>query len=598
MGSVTPTHRWRLPDPTPPTPELAAAAADRGLSARSAALLAARGHRSPADLAAYLDPPRAGLHDPHLLPDAAGFLSRVARARKASEGVLVFGDFDADGLTGLAVLTLCLRRLGLDAAPYVPDRVGEGHGLSSEAVAAARAQGRGLIITVDTGTSSVAEVDEAGRAGIDVLITDHHHVPRVLPSAEALVNPHRADSRYPDDRLAGTGVAFKLAGLLLGDLEGAAEEALELADLAAIGTVADVAPIVGENRSICRLGLELLREPTRPGLAALLAAARLDPARVDLETIAFQIAPRLNAGGRMGEATLAAALLLATDGASAATLAARLETANLARRELTTTALAEARVAAGADPGAPLIIVAGAWPIGIIGLVAGRLAEERGRPTVVLATGGSSWRASARAPAGSLDLAAAFDACADLLVRHGGHPQAAGCELDPASLPAFEARLQELAAEAGTAAADHDARPELRLDLDVDATEVDYALLRDLESLLPTGPGNPAALVGIAGLRVVRARPANGGHTSLTLRKGREVLDAIAFDRPDLAPALRDGDGLDVVARLASRSFGGFESLQLELLDVAPAGHLASLRPMDGQLSATAGAALVSAAAR
>ncbi|MGH2467190.1 MAG: single-stranded-DNA-specific exonuclease RecJ, partial [Candidatus Limnocylindrales bacterium] len=536
---------------------------------------------------------------PHLLPDSARFLARIQAAREAREGVLVFGDFDADGLTGLAILTLCLRRLGLDAAPYVPDRAGEGHGLSSAAIAAAGAQGRSLIITVDTGTSSLEEVREARRAGIDVLITDHHHVPLVLPEAEALVNPHRIDSRYPDDRLAGTGVAFKLAGLLLGDLAGAADAALELADLAAIGTVADVAPIAGENRSICRLGLELLRSPTRPGLVALLAAARLDPARVDLETIAFQIAPRLNAGGRMGEATVAAELLLATDVASAATLAARLEAANLARRELTTTAVAEARAASATSPEAPVIVVAGDWPIGIIGLVAGRLAEERGRPTVVIATGGARWRASGRAPEGTLDLAAAFDACADLLVRHGGHPQAAGCELDPASLPAFKARLLELAASGGMAVGAHqDSRPELRLDLSVGAAEVDYTLLRDLEPLLPTGPGNPAALVGIAGLRLVRARPANGGHTSLTLRKGREVLDAIAFDRPDLVAALEEGDGLDVVARLASRSFGGFESLQLELQDIAPAGHLASLRPMDRQLPTTPGPALVPVAAR
>ncbi|HEX5465381.1 MAG TPA: single-stranded-DNA-specific exonuclease RecJ [Candidatus Limnocylindrales bacterium] len=580
MGSVTPTHRWRLPDPTPPSPDLVAAAVAHGLTARSAALFAGRGLRAPAELAAAIGPAEAGLHDPRLLPDAERFLARIAVARTAGERVLVFGDFDADGLTGLAIMTLGLRRLGLDVAPYVPDRAGEGHGLSAAAITAARAAGRSLLITVDTGTSSTAEVALARSAGIDVLITDHHHVPPALPDAAALVNPHRPDSRYPDDRLAGTGVAFKLVQLLLGELSGDPRAALELSDLATIGTVADVAPIAGENRAIARLGLERLRGQARPGLAALLAAAHLAPERVDLETIAFQIAPRLNAGGRMGEATLAAELLLAAGPEAAAPLAERLEAANLARRELTRTALIAARQAVAALADAAAIVVAADWPVGIIGLVAGRLAEESGRPAVVVATGGSSWRASARAPEGRADLAAVFEACADLLERYGGHPQAAGCEFAPAAFGAFRDRIVSLVAAAAgpTPAAEVEAGPELRLDLAVEAADVDYRLLHDLEPLGPSGPGNPPPLVGVEGLAVVRARAASGGHTSLTLRKGREVLDAIAFERADLAASVAEGDRLDVVARLVSRTFGGYESLQLELRDVGPAGHLAGLR--------------------
>jgi single-stranded-DNA-specific exonuclease len=220
------------------------------------------------------------------------------------------------------------------------------------------------------------------------------------------------------------------------------------------------------------------------------------------------------------------------------------------------------------------VIVAGPWPVGIIGLVAGRLAEERGVPAVVIATEAEPWRASARGPAGA-QLAVAFEACDDLLERHGGHPQAAGCQFPSAAYaPLRERLLTLLASEAPRA----DPRPALALDLAVPASEVDYRLLRDLAVLEPTGPGNPAPLVGVAGLTVARVRPAAAEHASLVLRKEREVLDGIAFERVDLVDVLAEGDRVDVVARVASRTFGGYESLQLEVRDVAPAGHLAGLR--------------------
>ena len=307
----------------------------------------------------------------------------------------MFGDFDADGITGLAILTLALRRLGVEAIPYVPSRLDEGHGLSLAAVEAAGAAGASVIVTVDTGSSSVDEVAAANAAGIDVLITDHHRVPAVLPPALAIVNPHRADADYPDRRLAGSGVAFTLARLLLGDA------ALAFADLAAIGTVADLAPILGENRAIVQLGLERLRSAPRPGLAALLVKAGTAPADVDLETLSFGLAPRLNAAGRVGEAFDAASLLLADDSAEAERLAAVLEAANLTRRDLMKTAVAEARTSPDAVDDAAATIVRGPWPVGIVGLVASRLADERRRPAIVGAELGSVIRASCRSAGGA-----------------------------------------------------------------------------------------------------------------------------------------------------------------------------------------------------
>lgn len=483
---------------------------------------------------------------------------------------MVLGDFDADGLTGLAILTLALRRLGLDVEPYVPDRTGEGHGLSAEAVEHAHTAGHGLIITADTGSTSVDEIAAARAAGMDVIVTDHHVLGPRLPEAVALVNAQRPDSRYPDRRLSGAGVAFKVAQLLLAEEPGGPEEALGLADLAAVGSIADVVPIVGENRSIVRLGLRRLEQEPRPGLAALMANARIARDGVSTDDVAFGLAPRINAMGRIGDPTVAARLLLAPDAATAEPLAAQLEAANQRRRELTTDAMAEARERLSTTPDAPFLVLEGDWPVGIIGLVAGRLAEEQGRPVLVLSTSVDPWRGSARS-AGGVDLAAAFATVGDLFERHGGHPSAAGCHVEPAHVEELRVRLSAFVEGHPPA----DERPSLSLDLVQSADAADHVLLRELAPL--DGAGDAPPLVGIAGLAVTRVRAASGGHTQLTLRRGREVVDGIAFGRADLAEQLTEGSEIDVVARLASRTFAGLETLQLEVRDVAPAGWLRAL---------------------
>lgn len=566
---LQPRARWVFPEPSTPAPEFLAAAADLGLGPWAASLLARRGIGTPADLARHLGPPRDALHDPRLLPDADRFLARVARAREQAETVLVFGDFDADGITGLAILTLALRAFGVTVEPYVPSRLEEGHGLSLAAVEAATRLGATVIVTVDTGTTSVAEVAAARARGIDVLITDHHRVPAELPAANAIVNAHRPESRYPDDRLSGAGVAFTLARLLLGEVPAA----LDLADLAAIGTIADVAPILGENRAIVRLGLEAMKAGARPGIRALLARANVDPAGVTVESISFALAPRLNAAGRVGEAFDAARLLLAGDEREATDLAELLEAANLERRDQTKLALADARVSPDAVDDAAATIVHGPWPVGIIGLVAGRLAEERSRPAIVGADLGTLVRASCRGD-GSLHIADALAACDDLLIRHGGHAGAAGFEIEATRWPSFRERFLALAATAEP----RDTTPTVTVDLALAAADVDYRLLADLARLGPWGVGNPEPAVAVLGLTVVRVREASGGHTQLVLKRRLDVLDGIAFGWPELATSLAERDRVDVAARLMSRRFGGIESLQLEVHDVAPSGHHAEAR--------------------
>jgi single-stranded-DNA-specific exonuclease len=543
------------------------------------AVLAARGHRDDDALASLFDPPETALHDPRLLPGAATFAARIEHARVRSERVLVVGDFDADGLTGLAIMVRALRALGIDTSPYVPDRQDEGHGLSLAAVDRARREGRTVIVTVDCGISSVPEVDVAIRSGIDVLVSDHHRIPGVLPRALTIVDPHLAGSRYPHPDLAGSGVAFKLAQLLLADQQGGQDAAMALADLAGIGSVADLVPIVGENRAIVRLGLERLRGGPRPALEALLRHAGIRAERLDPEAIAFSLAPRLNALGRVGHAAAAASLLLTDDADEADRLAAELEAANLMRRELTASAVAEAEERLADAPEAPITILVGDWPVGVIGLVAGRLAERTGRPAVVFSSSSEPWRGSARSAAG-FDLAAAFAACAELFERHGGHPTAAGCSLRSEAYGVLRERLMDMA----RALPEPDPRPALRIDLLAGADDVDHVLFRELTAL--DRSGGPPVLLGISGLRVARAWHASGGHLALVLRKGKEVLDGICFGRSEeLLGAIAEGQEIDLVARLTSRSFGGFESLQLEVRDVAPPGHLAAASAGTGATS-------------
>ncbi len=546
------------------------AASRHGLTARVAGILAARGVQDSDDLDRWFADPMAGLHDPMLLPDIDRLLARLALARERAERVLVFGDFDADGLTGLTIMVLALRRYGLTVEPYVPSRLDEGHGLSIAALDTAERVGATVVVTVDCGTTSHVEIAAANARGIDVIVTDHHRVPPELPPALAVVNPHRPDSTYPDRRLAGSGVAFKVAQALLADLPGGPAAALDLVDLATIGSVADVAPVVGENRAIARLGIERMRRAPRPGVAALLTRAKVEPSAVDLETVSFALAPRLNAAGRMGEALEAALLLLADDAETAGRHADTLEAANLERRDLLKRSVGEAQTAVAELPGATFpsaTVVRGPWSVGIVGLIAARLAEEHGRPAVVGAEVGDVVRASCRSD-GSLDLGAALERCADLFTRFGGHAGAAGFELPADRWDAFTERFLVIADER----APRDPRLPLAIDLALPALDVDYGLWRELAGLAPAGPGNPEPLIAVLGMTVTRVRAANGGHSQLTLRRDRDVLDGIAFGRSDLAETVHEGDRLDVVARLVSRRFGGMETLQLEIRDAATSG--------------------------
>ena len=352
-------------------------------------------------------------------------VDRLQRAIRCGEGIGLHGDYDVDGVSATAVLAETLERLGARPIVRIPHRVRDGYGLSAAAVRSLGEAAARVIVTVDCGITANAEVALATDLGIDVVVTDHHHVPTFLPAAYAVLNPRQPGCEYGFRELSGVGVAYVLARALLeGGLPPTAAEASAeaLLDLVALGTIADLVPLVGENRVLVARGLRVLQGLRRPGIAALMAVAGARPEGLSAQRVAFTLAPRLNAAGRMGDATSAYALLTAVDATAAEALAAELNTANRERQQAV--GAGEARARKAADPAGPAIVVAGEYPLGIAGLIAGRLAEETGRPAVVLERGTEYCKGSARAP-GGFHLAEALAACSDLLVKYGGHAQAA-----------------------------------------------------------------------------------------------------------------------------------------------------------------------------
>jgi len=519
-----------------------------GVSRVVARLLAARGLTEPDAVRAFLRPDPSGLHDPWALPDMGPAVARLAQAVRAGEPVAVYGDYDVDGQSSVALVVRTLNSLGAHVRWYIPERLSEGYGLNREAVERLAAEGVRLLLTVDCGVQSLAEVARARELGVDVIVTDHHEPGPVLPSAVAVVNPKRADSRYTFRELAGVGVAYKLLTALGQELGRPVPDADGLA-LVALGTIADACPLVGENRILVKAGLERMRLRPLVGLAALADAAGLDCRRLTAHHVAFGLAPRLNAAGRIHHARLGVELLLSDDPAAAAALAQQLNEANRERQQIEAAILAEAvaqveRCNLLADW---VLVVAGeSWHPGVIGIVAARLVERFARPAVVVALHGEEGKGSARSIAG-FDLFWALSQCHDLLVRYGGHALAAGLTVTRSALPALRERLNQVAARVLGPA---DLLPQMRIDIEVPLGEVTVELVRELEALAPFGVGNPAPLLAASGVRVLVARPvgAGGEHLRLSLRcpeTGR-VHEAVAFGAGHLLDAVAPGTELDV----------------------------------------------------
>jgi single-stranded-DNA-specific exonuclease len=506
-------------------------------------------------------------YDPLLLPDAGAAVVRLGHAISAGERIAVYGDFDVDGVTSSAILIDGLRALGGDAVSYIPDRFTEGYGVNIAAIDRLHAQGVRLIVTADCGTGSLAEIAHAKELGIATIVVDHHTVPPQLPDAVAVINPKRPDNRYPDSELATGGLAFKLIAALSSAL-GRRFEPERYLDLVALSTVCDVAPLRDENRTLVRRGLAVFSRTTRPGLRALMEASGVDPERADTESIGYSLGPRLNAAGRLSHARLSLDLLMETDDARAMQRALELTQLNQQRQQATAAAVALAKdLLAAEDPDAPLIFIGHQdIPPGIVGIVAGRLAEEYYRPAVVYQRGETTSRASCRSIP-EYHITDALRSVPGLMLRFGGHRAAAGFTAQNASLPALK---QALTRHAADALRGMDLAPALDIDAAIPLARVNGELIRYFSMMRPFGEGNPepAFLSRGVEIRDCRVIGSDGTHLRLSLRDGRTTWPAIAFGQAGEGCAqFAEGDRIDVVYTFGSDGSGN-GGLEMRIKDL------------------------------
>jgi single-stranded-DNA-specific exonuclease len=507
--------------------------------------------------------------DPFLMKDMAVACDLIAEAIAGGHRIAVYGDYDADGVTACVTLARGLRSVGADVITYIPNRFTEGYGLNLDALNDLHSRGAKLVITCDCGTNSV-EVAAGRPRGMRLIVTDHHEVGARRPTVDALINPKQADCVYPFDGLAACGVAYKLlVALERRAFPGRLDPAASL-DAVALGTVADVVPLHAENRAIVRAGLRRLSESPSPGCGALLAVAGI-AGPVTAEHLAFQLGPRINAAGRMEDAMLALELLMADDRESANPLAQRLQEQNTQRQQLTAEIVREARTkVAELDNGAAVIVMgAGHWPLGVLGLAASRLVEEFYRPTFIFNTEGDEWRGSARSIEG-FHLVDCLQHCAPLLHRFGGHAMAAGLTVLKSSFSELKDCLEHYSA--ARLNGDAFSRP-ITIEATAALADLKPSLHQEIQQLAPFGVGNREPLLLSREVEVVRAETfgSDRRHLRLQLRDRTATAEAIAFDKASAAPHLPVGRRLDIVYAFQCERWDGLDRVRMHLRDIRPA---------------------------
>ncbi len=534
-------------------------------------LLWNRGLRHPDEIGLFLDSGAAPLASPWSMKGMADAVDRILRAKQRNEIIAVFGDYDVDGVSATALLVECLRCLGVEPLLYLPRREPEGYGLNREAIGRLHALGVGLIVCVDCGISAESEVDHARSLGLDVVVTDHHHVPKVLPRAVAVLNPHQPGCDYPFKLLCGVGIADRLARALLEKSGLEPSLADQWLDLVALGTIADVVSLTGENRTLVIRGLTYLNPPARPGLRALVERAGLATGPVTPMSIGFGLAPRLNAAGRLDDAMVSLRLLLSRSADEARDLAGELDAANRERQRLTTEALTHARTEIQrrqeeSTEGLPRLLVVAdeRYRQGIVGLVAARLVEEFGRPVLVAELRDNLMRGSARS-IGTFHVTEALSQCSDLLVRYGGHAKAAGFTVASSRFEEFQRRLEAI----GRAEIADDALiPRLQIDTLVSLRRFDQNLPDLLDRLEPFGCDNPRPVFLSRRVRVLEGRVVgqdSPGHLKLKLADAHTRWDAIGFRLGDRQASL--AEYVDIVYSVERDDWNGRRGTQLRLLD-------------------------------
>jgi len=543
-----------------------------GIHPLMAAVLRNRGVATEPAIRDFLRPSLDRLYDPSSLPDIEPAVARLVRAVRNHEHVLVHGDYDVDGITACALMTRFLSTVGVQVSYYIPHRIKDQYGMSPQAVSQATEKGIGLIVAVDCGVTAHEAIEIAHSGGADVIVIDHHEPGPQLPEGALIIDPKRSDSQYPESELAAVGLCFKVASAVCEMLE-VSQVSLQRAflDLVALGTIADMVPLRGENRLMAASGLKLLPQTRKVGLAALLDICGLD-SQITARDVSYRIAPRLNAVGRLADANEAVELLLTDDEVQARRLALYLDSLNRERQDEQERVYQEARETIDESEElqqAPaLVLDSESWHIGVVGIVASHLLERYHRPAMVLVHEGDQARGSARSVEG-FDIAEALQICSDLLVKHGGHAAAAGLTIQRENLPAFRQRMNDLVTEVlGSGGW----RPRLRADAEVDLAEIDESLLEDLQALEPCGQDNPQPRFVSRNVEVTSCRCVGSQERHLKLQVISENghWDCIGFGLAKAGGWIRTGHQIDLCFTPEFNEYMGTRELQLRLESVRP----------------------------
>ncbi len=562
-----PPSRWVLPGASDDA-AVTALASELHLPPAICELLIRRGFGTAESAKRYLRPRLDQLHDPALMLGMTTAVERLVRAIRGGERIVVHGDYDVDGMSSTAVLVRTLRTLGGEAVPFIPRRIEDGYDLTMAGVDAAIAAGATVLVTCDCGTNALAPVEAACNAGIDVIITDHHLPSGPLPKCLAVLNPKQGGCDYPDDDLAAVGIAFKLALALTRAMGRDENEVYKLLDLVALATIADVAPLRGENRVLARAGLKVMKESPNPGLRALMRSSGLEGKPLNAGRIGFVLAPRLNAVGRLGHALRGVELLMSESEHEANEIARELEELNRTRQDIDRKTLARARELIeeiDLDSTYGIVLAEDGWHPGVIGIVASRLLEEHGRPVLLIALDGELGKGSGRSIS-AFDLHGALTECRDLLIRFGGHRAAAGVTIARVDVPELARRFNEIALAHLTV---DDLAAELRVDLELPLSEATSELEGLLRHFEPFGPSNPTPVLVSRGVRLAApARVMGDGHLKLRLRTDSGEIEAIGWGMAALASELDLSTPFDIAYRLERDEWNGVPRLQAKIAAV------------------------------
>ncbi len=519
------------------------------------------------------------LHNPLLFPDMDRAVTRILKAIQGGERILIYGDYDADGLTATALLARIFQRLGYDVASFLPNRMVEGYGLHLEALKRELARGVSLVITVDCGISDVAEASWAKENGIDLIITDHHEPPATTPPAFAVINPKYGKNKYPFKELAGVGVALKLGQALLAAAGQGSEAWRDYLDLACLGTIADVVPIQGENRILVKHGLPALNESRWPGIQALIKVSGVKNKNINTREVAFGLAPRLNAAGRIGTPELALELLLTDNYDEALTLAGRLNQANLERQRIESAVLAEALDKLEREPekkeSSVIVLASENWHPGVIGIVAARLTKRFHVPALLIAVEGEEGRGSSRSVPG-FNIHTALAHCQEYLLGYGGHALAAGFTIKSSDIERFTRALEAYAREATQG---KKLFPQLEIDGLIQISQLSEGLVNEINLLRPFGHANPDPLLSCRGAQLLESRGVGKGaaHLKMRLRSDNTILDGIGFNLGAYAEVLASGEAVDLAFVPDINEYNGKRSLQLNVKDLGAPANFAAI---------------------